>query len=403
MQLHAQTLQIVILANFVALAVVWTYVVRSYPTLNAAGCWTASAWAAAGGALVSLLRPVMDPLLPITVGNSLMILACCLSWAGIRQFYNQPIPVRTSAVVVVATGALLGALALLGKDVNLRLAVFSVAECIPLGLALRDLRARPEPGRSPGAELASTMIICVMLIHALRSVCGFLGFGGPISVVTFNGVQAAAFLLLIFTSMMANFGFILMAIDRLRAEVAGLALVDDLTGIANRRHFLIRLTEACSRASRLEEPFGLLVIDLDGFKAINDSYGHATGDQLLIAISGRLCGWVRAGDTVARLGGDEFTILLEDIHTREQATQIAGRIIEGLATPVTLDGHNYWVHASLGIAFNRPPDLPPDALLRDADVALYRAKRTGGSQYTVHDDGHFPTHIGTGELRATYT
>ncbi|MGO4711705.1 GGDEF domain-containing protein [Bradyrhizobium sp. 2TAF24] len=385
MQLHAQTLQIVILANFVALAVVWTYVVRSYPTLNAAGCWTASAWAAAGGALVSLLRPVMDPLLPITVGNSLMILACCLSWAGIRQFYNQPIPVRTSAVVVVATGALLGALALLGKDVNLRLAVFSVAECIPLGLALRDLRARPEPGRSPGAELASTMIICVMLIHALRSVCGFLGLGGPISVVTFNGVQAAAFLLLIFTSMMANFGFILMAIDRLRAEVAGLALVDDLTGIANRRHFLIRLTEACSRASRLEEPFGLLVIDLDGFKAINDSYGHSAGDECLRTFTRVAQAHLRIGDLLARTGGDEFCVILPSTTLSESALVARNLVKACRGTALHWHGLQLSMTASIGIAV-WSDDIGHDSqkLIAEADHALYVAKKQGRDRLAVH-------------------
>jgi len=385
MQLHAQTLQIVILANFVALAVVWTYVVRSYPTLNAAGCWTASAWAAAGGALVSLLRPVMDPLLPITVGNSLMILACCLSWAGIRQFYNQPIPVRTSAVVVVATGALLGALALLGKDVNLRLAVFSVAECIPLGLALRDLRARPEPGRSPGAELASTMIICVMLIHALRSVCGFLGLGGLISVVTFNGVQAAAFLLLIFTSMMANFGFILMAIDRLRAEVAGLALVDDLTGIANRRHFLIRLTEACSRASRLEEPFGLLVIDLDGFKAINDSYGHSAGDECLRTFTRVAQAHLRIGDLLARTGGDEFCVILPSTTLSESALVARNLVKACRGTALHWHGLQLSMTASIGIAV-WSDDIGHDSqkLIAEADHALYVAKKQGRDRLAVH-------------------
>ncbi|MEW6642222.1 MAG: GGDEF domain-containing protein [Pseudomonadota bacterium] len=385
MQLSAQTLQIVILANFIALAVVWTYVVRSYPSLKAARFWTASAWAAAGGAVVSLLRAVMDPLLPIIVGNSLMILACCLAWAGIRQFYNQPIPFRTSAVMAIATGAVLGMLALLEEDTSLRLAVFSAAECIPLGLALRDLRARPEPGRSPGAELASTMIVCVMLIHGVRSVCGFLGLGGPISVVTFNGVQAIVFLLLIFTSMMANFGFVLMAIDRLRAEVAGLALVDDLTGIANRRHFLIRLSEACARASRIDEPFGLLVIDLDGFKAINDSYGHSAGDECLRSFTRVAQAHLRIGDLLARTGGDEFCVILPSTSLSEAALVARNLVKACRQTRLHWHGQQLSLTTSIGIAtWSCEIGNDVQKLIAEADHALYVAKKQGRDRLAVH-------------------
>jgi diguanylate cyclase (GGDEF)-like protein len=189
----------------------------------------------------------------------------------------------------------------------------------------------------------------------------------------------------------------------LEARLTHQAFHDSLTGLPNRALLHDRIEHALERSRRNGETIAVMFMDLDGFKSVNDSWGHATGDQLLIAIGQRLRGWVRAGDTVARLGGDEFTILLEDIHTLEEATQIADRIIAGLETPIALDGRSLRVHASLGIAFNRPAEIPPDDLLRNADVALYRAKHAGGSQYTIYDEDQVPAHISTDELRATYS
>lgn len=187
----------------------------------------------------------------------------------------------------------------------------------------------------------------------------------------------------------------------LEARLTHQAFHDSLTGLPNRALLHDRISHALERARRNDETIAVMFMDLDGFKAVNDTHGHAIGDQLLVRIGQRLRGWVRAGDTVARLGGDEFTILLEDIGTLEEATQIAARVITGLEEPIALADRDLQVRASLGIAYNHPTNLPPDELLRNADLALYRAKRAGGSQYAVYAEGIHP-HITTGELRATY-
>ena len=145
--------------------------------------------------------------------------------------------------------------------------------------------------------------------------------------VNFNGLQSALILILVFLAMAWNFGCLLMAIDRLRNEVADLALLDDLTGVGNRRHLVQRLTEECARSVRSGEPFALLVIDLDGFKGINDTHGHAAGDACLQHFTLMAQTRLRPGDLLARTGGDEFCIALPS-STLHDGAMIARRILD---------------------------------------------------------------------------
>ncbi len=156
------------------------------------------------------------------------------------------------------------------------------------------------------------------------------------------------------------------------------AFHDPLTGLANRRLFGDRVEHALSRSRRTGEDTGVLFVDLDDFKVVNDSLGHASGDRLLIAVGARLSGCVRPGDTVARLGGDEFGILLEELEASDQPEIVARRILEALDVPFPVDGRQVFTRASIGIAVAEPTDRPDgDHLLADADAALYAAKAAG--------------------------
>jgi diguanylate cyclase (GGDEF)-like protein len=163
------------------------------------------------------------------------------------------------------------------------------------------------------------------------------------------------------------------------------ALHDPLTGLANRNLFLDRLEHALSAAERRGTPVSVLFLDLDQFKLVNDSLGHAAGDELLAAVAPRIEEALRPGDTVARFGGDEFAILAEDIGNERGATRIAERVAEALTRPFVLRGRDHFVTASVGIAIGTGPEQP-ESLIRDADSALYRAKERGRGGYEIFDE-----------------
>ena len=175
------------------------------------------------------------------------------------------------------------------------------------------------------------------------------------------------------------------------------AFHDSLTSLANRALFHDRLSQALVRGHRFPRPVAVLFCDLDGFKAVNDGYGHASGDRLLVEVSRRLVACVRPSDTVARLGGDEFGILLDDAAGESEAFAVANRIRESLRQPVVLDGRDVFVSASVGIAASTHDDDTADSLLSDADLAMYRAKARGVGGYERFHVAMRPT-IDTVEL-----
>jgi diguanylate cyclase (GGDEF)-like protein len=162
-------------------------------------------------------------------------------------------------------------------------------------------------------------------------------------------------------------------------RTAYLASYDSLTGLANRVVFQRALEEACADA--LQSRSAVLYLDLDGFKQVNDTLGHATGDALLFAVAQRIRNCVREGDLAARLGGDEFAILMQGA-TEQAAALLAQRVLDGVSHPIFLEGHKVEVSVSVGIALSMP-GLPSAALLDNADRALYQAKTGGRGIYRL--------------------
>ncbi|MBG1270683.1 CHASE2 domain-containing protein [Nostoc sp. WHI] len=160
-----------------------------------------------------------------------------------------------------------------------------------------------------------------------------------------------------------------------------LAYHDTLTGLSNRKFFAEQLYESLLWAQRHNLLLGLLFIDLDGFKQINDTLGHETGDRLLMAIAERLSNSVGTGDTVSRLGGDEFTVILQAIPNVQIAAKVAERILNNITKPIVLDGNAIRVSASIGISIYPYNSQDSETLIKQADAAMYRAKHLGKNRY----------------------
>jgi diguanylate cyclase (GGDEF)-like protein len=172
-------------------------------------------------------------------------------------------------------------------------------------------------------------------------------------------------------------------LEEARHALERLALYDPLTGLANRTLLAERLRGGLDGVERGTRPPTVLLLDLDGFKSVNDSFGHPVGDRLLAEVARRLSAVVRAGDTVARMGGDEFALLLLDLPPAD-ALRLACRIASAVAEPVRVGPHTCWVSASIGVRVAGPGEQP-DTLIRDADTAMYAAKARGRGSVAMYE------------------
>lgn len=385
--LSVPTLFVVFVVNFLAIGLVWSYVARSYPNFDAARYWCAMALIAAVGAGISMMRGQINPATAILVGNGLIIFACCTGVMGIKRFYGKPVSWLPAIIITGTTVACLAYFTIWHDDIVTRIAVYSIGQTLPLVLSLKDLLSRENRPVSPGVRMAVSITILIAAVHVVRWVGALFDVGGPVALIELNQFQAGMIVLLVFSAMSWNFGFMLMAVDRLRAEVANLAMFDDLTGSANRRQLLVRLDEECARSDRAMQPFAVLVIDLDGFKEINDGYGHAAGDECLRMFTRAVQARLRTGDLLARIGGDEFCVVLPSTTLRE-AEIVARQIVDACR-----DDCAHWnnvrisLSTSVGISQWRAEiGCQADRLIAEADQALYIAKKDGKNGYAVHQD-----------------
>ena len=221
----------------------------------------------------------------------------------------------------------------------------------------------------------------ILSAHGVRSavevlICGAGGAYGVIGAYS-RGIASFGFEAAQFVQGLSN--TLAAAIERKHTEdrMARMAQFDALTDLPNRNLYLDRLGQSLVEAERDKRPVGVLFVDIDRFKNVNDSFGHSTGDLLLVEIAARLQAAVRPGDTVGRLGGDEFAIALAHLAHPEDAAQVAQKIVNAIAAPSELGAHRVYVSASIGIGLFPNDGKEPDTLLRNADIAMYRAKESG--------------------------
>jgi diguanylate cyclase (GGDEF)-like protein len=384
--LNVPTLWMVFVTNFLALGLVWAYVMHSYPKFETARYWTFAAATAAVGAAVSMFRGEGAPEFPLLLSAACLLMAGRFAVMGVARFYGEPISWLPTALVVGLTTAGMAYFMLVRDDMPMRIAVYSLGQAVSVATILKLVWSCRDGRSNPGAGLSIFCSVLILGIYIARSVCVLLGVGGDVSIVSFNPIQAAMILLLIFLSMAWNFGFLLMAIEQLRNEVADLALLDDLTGVGNRRHLVQRLTEQCAGSVRSGQTFALLVIDLDGFKGINDTHGHAAGDACLQHFTLMAQTRLRPGDMLARSGGDEFCVVLPNSTLQEGAT-IAHRILDVCRRDAEqCVGGDIPISVSIGVAqWTKDVGAFPDRLIAAADHALYDAKKRGRNGYAVYE------------------
>ena len=384
--LSVPTLWTAFIVNSLSLGLIWAYILHSYPTFKAARYWTGSALSLAGGALVATLTAITQSLVPLLFGGTVTVFATCLAAMGIRRFYGEEVLWWQTGAITALTFAGLSAFMFGYDSETARILIFSVAQALPLALPMRLLLSKQNGRVDAGARLAAGVGTIIISICAYRGLSKLFHIGTDFSFVHFNTTQSIMILALLFLSMVCNFGFLLMAMDRLRNEVADLAMMDDLTGVGNRRQLLQRLTEECARSDRSGQPFALLVVDLDNFKTINDTHGHAAGDACLQHFTLMAQTRLRPGDLLARTGGDEFCIMLPASTLREGA-MIARRIIEVCREDAAgCAGAEVPLSVSIGVAqWSREVGAFPDRLIAAADHALYVAKKEGRDRYSVYD------------------
>lgn len=235
------------------------------------------------------------------------------------------------------------------------------------------------------------------------------GAEGPTGVLLFLASKEGIFtreIVELLGRLAENVSFALSNFDRADAKrdaedrIRFLATHDALTGIPNRPTFNSSLIDACSRACREQAQFAVLFLDLDRFKLINDSLGHSAGDQMLIEAAHRIRSCTRAEDVVARQGGDEFLVLLGELTAREQAAAVAQRVIEALAAPLILNGHECRIGCSIGIALYPADASEPDDLVKKADAAMYEVKAAGKNGFRFFAGASSPPTVRRLDLEA---
>ncbi|MES2553806.1 MAG: diguanylate cyclase [Pseudomonadota bacterium] len=168
-------------------------------------------------------------------------------------------------------------------------------------------------------------------------------------------------------------------------QISEYAYQDALTNLPNRRLLQDRLKHALMHAKRYKRRMGIMFLDIDYFKAINDTYGHAFGDELIKTVADRLSLCVRSSDTVCRLGGDEFVIVISEINNENDAAVIAEKILQGVSKPIEIEGHEAQVTMSIGIViYDADADDTTDSLMKKADQSLYEMKREGRNGYRIY-------------------
>ncbi|CAO3378824.1 GGDEF domain-containing protein [Azospirillum argentinense] len=382
MILDTRTLVIVLVGIGVLLSLAAFLAWKAHRHITALAYWAGGALAGAAGMALVMLYGIWPPALVIPLSNALVAGTYLLNWFGVRSFAGRPIPWRSGLALLAALTAGNAWFVVMTNDVGARILVASAGVTALSLMAALDLWRMGSVDRPRRAQRVTAL---VLLFHALfvagRAV--LTAWGGPVdSILMPSLVQSAGFLEAVLAVTGWGFGFLAMTSERLQADLDRIGTIDPLTGAYNRRAFIKHAERELARSQRNGAPLTLLLLDLDRFKRVNDTFGHLAGDALLRLFSETVTMRLRRSDLFGRYGGEEFCLLLPDTDRIGAATLAEALRRDVAARPLSFQGQEIAASVSIGIAACRGgEDL--DVALAAADLALYRAKRNGRNQVIV--------------------
>lgn len=348
---------------------------RSYPSsIRGLGMWALAPLLWVISTVLFSARGAIPDLLGIVAANSLLLMGAMCQLAGTRRFLGHPVAWGRWAALLAMTVATMTVLTIPYPHYPLRVGVFTVVVACVYGSLLAFLLRRGD--QSFPIRLVEAVLVLHLLVLAGRLYTLSTGQGGS-DLLDRNAIQTLYISAYVLTTLMLPLGNVLMATDRLRAELEHLATHDPLLPVLNRRAFLQACEHELSRQRRTGRPPALILMDLDHFKAVNDTHGHQHGDAVLRHVVARLQTVLRRTDVLARYGGEEFALLLPETST-DDACLLAQRLHTSLA-----QGHPLDCRMSMGATAWRGETDSLDAMLSRADAALYRAKAAGRNQTCI--------------------
>lgn len=390
--LDIRTLAIILIAVSVLLSLIMLLLWRTRKTYPGFGLWTASSAMYAMGFFLLILRGRLPDFLTVLLANLCLLAAAVFIFEGIRCFRGAVGRWSFSIVLLVTLVLLLAYFNYVHNSLDTRIFVFSMLSAgVYSGCAAELLRDVPLELRLT-SRITSGLFALYSLILLGRAFLAQLGPGQDDLFVS-NGLQSFFFISSLLFGLAWMFSFVSLNSERLEMELKNaqvelqrMAHTDYLTGVSNSRRFFETGEIEYRRAKRLRHPLGVLMLDIDNFKNINDVYGHASGDKVLAAVSSLCCRTLRIVDTFGRLGGDEFAALLPE--TDQSGTVIAAeRLRAAIAeTEIEVVNSRIRVSVSLGASVLLPHDDQIEQALNRADKALYDAKRNGRNQFCTAFD-----------------
>ncbi|MCX7513556.1 GGDEF domain-containing protein [Frateuria hangzhouensis] len=339
---------------------------------------------AAGWAMLAA-QAWLHPAQLLLVGNALNLLAQGMAVVALRMLLGEPLRWRTALAIGVIGWLGVGWFGVVEPDYRLRVLWGSAAILADIGLRMQAL-LHGGRRRSSRARVA-LLVLCSLSALLLMWRNGQLWFdlNPPANIIQPDTVNYLYVLLSGMQPLFLSIGFLLLYSETLQRELHSLARVDSLTGVKNRLALTEEGTRVLSQASRTRRSVGVLMIDADHFKSVNDRFGHGGGDKVLLALVDSIRTTLRAGNVIGRIGGEEFVVLAPDADLT-QVLVLAERIRARVeTTPLLVDGHLLQLTVSIGATATLPGDYELQALLDRADAALYAAKRAGRNRVMAAD------------------